>query len=179
MIKEHLHIEFLSFLQIAVKRIPIETVKRTAQNLPLEVVLMQMVGRDQSVPEETSSFSVELLDWSEQQQKLVLVMERPLPCSDLFDYIEERGCLQEQEAKVLLRQLVEGMIQVHTRGVLHRDLKPENLLVQTGAEGPLLRLMDFGCGCLIGEDSYTEFDGMDLKTFCRSWQNCGEALSSL
>ncbi|KAG9281920.1 serine/threonine-protein kinase pim-2-like [Astyanax mexicanus] len=51
------------------------------------------------------------------------------------------------------------MIQVHTRGVLHRDLKPENLLVQTGAEGPLLRLMDFGCGCLIGEDSYTEFDG--------------------
>ncbi|KAG9281875.1 serine/threonine-protein kinase pim-2-like [Astyanax mexicanus] len=37
------------------------------------------------------------------------------------------------------------------------------LLVQTGAEVPLLRFVDFGCGCLL-EDSYTQFDGTTKYT---------------
>ncbi|XP_022523548.2 serine/threonine-protein kinase pim-2-like [Astyanax mexicanus] len=37
------------------------------------------------------------------------------------------------------------------------------LLVQTGAEVPLLRFVDFGCGCLL-EDSYTQFDGTTQYT---------------
>ncbi|XP_072516452.1 serine/threonine-protein kinase pim-2-like [Salminus brasiliensis] len=121
-------------------------------DLPLEVALMQMAGGDQSA---SGGTPVELLDWFELQDEVVLVMERPLPCSDLFD----RGCLQEEEAKVLLRQLVEGVIGIHSRGVLHRDIKPENILIQTDPEGPRVRLLDFGCGCVLREGPYTEFSG--------------------
>lgn len=45
--------------------------------------------------------SVALLDSYVLRDELVLVMERPLPSMDLFDYILHRGGhLQEEEAKV-------------------------------------------------------------------------------
>ncbi|XP_072516441.1 serine/threonine-protein kinase pim-2-like [Salminus brasiliensis] len=143
-------------LPVAIKHIPSENVVHTTEDLPLEVALMQMAGGDQSA---SGGTPVELLDWFELQDEVVLVMERPLPCSDLFDYIMDRGCLQEEEAKVLLRQLVEGVIGIHSRGVLHRDIKPENILIQTDPEGPRVRLLDFGCGCVLREGPYTEFSG--------------------
>lgn len=45
--------------------------------------------------------AVTLLDWYYLDQVLILVMERPDPCMDLKDYIDEKGgSLEEHEAKV-------------------------------------------------------------------------------
>ncbi|XP_031416164.2 serine/threonine-protein kinase pim-2-like [Clupea harengus] len=114
----------------------------------------------ESGADSSSGACVQLLDWYNLGDELVLVMERPLPCLDLFDYIQERGGkLPEEEAKFLLKQLVGLMKKVHSKGVLHRDIKPENILVLTGNESLSLRLLDFGCGCILKNEPYTEFYG--------------------
>ncbi|XP_062340825.1 serine/threonine-protein kinase pim-3-like [Osmerus eperlanus] len=143
--------------------------------LPLEVVLLLIVGQggadmaEKARGEEVrgkarfggggdDQAAVELLDWYELDQELIIVLERPVPAVELFDYIQERGgYLPEDQAKIILRQLVEAMVNFHSWGVLHRDIKPENLLVETGSAVPRIRVLDFGCCCIIQEAPYTEF----------------------
>ncbi|XP_071395239.1 serine/threonine-protein kinase pim-2-like [Centroberyx affinis] len=112
-------------------------------SFPLEVLLLYKVGGEPGSPGQNAA--VTLLDHYELDQELILVMERPAPCMDLFDYVKESGgSLQEHEAKILLRQLVEAMLEIHGKGVTHGDIKFENLLVETGSRTPRLRLIDFG-----------------------------------
>merc|ERR1719266_2102281 len=61
-------------------------------------------------------------------------MERPEPCKDLFDFITEKGVLEEQLARNFFRQVV--------------DLKNFNL-----------KLIDFGSGAFSKNEPYTDFDG--------------------
>ncbi len=44
----------------------------------------------------------------------------------------------------LLAQLAEGVATLHAHGVVHRDLKPANVLVTVAADGPIVKITDFG-----------------------------------
>ncbi|XP_046871124.1 serine/threonine-protein kinase pim-3-like [Hypomesus transpacificus] len=171
-------------LPVAVKHVPIDkviyttvTLRGKLRQLPLEVVLLLIVGqggadmaekaRGEEVRGEArfgdGQAAVELLNWYKLDQELIIVLERPVPAVELFDYIQERGgCLPEDQAKIILRQVVEAMVNFHSWGVLHRDIKPENLLVETGSAVPRIRVLDFGCGCIIQEAPYTEFLGTKM-----------------
>lgn len=48
-----------------------------------------------------------------------------------------------QHRTILLR-ILDALAHAHARGVIHRDLKPENILLVSTAEGPRLKLADFG-----------------------------------
>ncbi|XP_071376014.1 serine/threonine-protein kinase pim-2-like [Centroberyx affinis] len=151
---------------VAIKHIPREKVFRTTviQNgktcdLPLEVVLLMKVAAGPGSVGQTAA--VALLDWYDLDQELILVLERPSPCMDLSDYLNASGgFLQEREAKILMRQLVDAFVEIHAKGVLHRDIKLENLLVET--DGPRFRVIDFGCGCILTEGNYTTCWGTRL-----------------
>ncbi|MBV8099298.1 MAG: serine/threonine protein kinase [Verrucomicrobia bacterium] len=65
------------------------------------------------------------------------------PLGNLADFIKRNGPLDKEQALRLVRQVTEGLEQLHGAGVQHRDLKPSNILVQS--EQPLeLALADFG-----------------------------------
>lgn len=67
-------------------------------NMSSEVAVMKKLAKD--LPEGRSPY-VTLLDWYDLGQKLILVMERPVPAEDLTEYISKKGgCLDESEAKV-------------------------------------------------------------------------------
>ena len=75
---------------------------------------------------------------------------------ELFDYLVEKGRIDEYEARIIFGQLCLAVGYVHDRGAVHRDLKLENVLLD---EHCRVKLSDFG---------FTrEFEkGTLLDTFC-------------
>ncbi|HEY3815721.1 MAG TPA: serine/threonine-protein kinase [Polyangiaceae bacterium] len=51
----------------------------------------------------------------------------------------------------VLRQIAEGLAEVHARGIVHRDLKPANVLVEETLSGPIGKIADFGVSMLLAE----------------------------
>jgi calcium/calmodulin-dependent protein kinase I len=60
---------------------------------------------------------------------------------ELFDKIISKGHFSEQEAAVVVTQLMEGIRYMHRKHIAHRDLKPENILVHGDDE---VKIADFG-----------------------------------
>ncbi|KAG8819403.1 hypothetical protein FRC19_009800 [Serendipita sp. 401] len=75
---------------------------------------------------------------------------------ELFDYLVEKGRIDEHEARLLFGQLCLAVAYCHDQGVVHRDLKLENVLLDDRTQ---IKLSDFG---------FTrEFErGTLLETFC-------------
>ena len=101
-----------------------------------------------------------LLDWFALPEGFLLVMERPSPCIDLFDFIHQQKCLDEPLARFLFRQLVRAVADCGERRVLHRDLKDENVLLELTSGR--VRLIDFGAATLLNRQRYTDFQGTRL-----------------
>lgn len=101
-----------------------------------------------------NSSTVSLLDWYDLQQEQVLVLERPIPAEDLFNYTEmSGGSLEEDTAKIILKQLVDGALELEKKDIFHRDIKVENVLIETDSDVPRVWLIDFGLSCFVKEGS--------------------------
>lgn len=121
--------------------------------IPLEIALLRQVCRGC-----TCRGIAQLLDYVEMAGCYVLVLERPEPCQDLFNFMQEgQGYLDEPIAKYMMQQLVRVLVHCHARGVVHRDLKPENILVQTATHR--IKLLDFGSASVLKEGRYTDVAG--------------------
>lgn len=56
---------------------------------------------------------------------------------DLFEVIDHDGPCSMGEARAILRKLLQGVFELHSRGCIHKDLKLENIMVdKSGASSP-------------------------------------------
>ncbi|KAF7708863.1 serine/threonine-protein kinase pim-1-like isoform X2 [Silurus meridionalis] len=120
--------------------------------LPTEVALMSIVNT-----EPFCSNILRILEWYDDLDNYIMILERPEPCEDLDQFRKRHGsCLPEFMARKLMFQLLKALKHCKSRGILHRDIKPENILVQTDTLN--IKLFDFGCGDLV-KDCYNTFAG--------------------
>ncbi|XP_068034853.1 serine/threonine-protein kinase pim-1-like, partial [Anomalospiza imberbis] len=158
---------------VAIKRVPRNRVRHWGElpdgtSAPLEVVLLAKVSSG-------CAGVIQLLEWLELPDSVVLVLERPERCQELSGFLAERRFLLEEEARGLFRQVLEAVRHCTSCGVLHRDIKPENILLDL-ATGQL-KLIDFGCGAFLQDTAYTQFAGEPCQGMLLgiSWPSRGAA----
>ncbi|KVI02454.1 Kinase associated domain 1 (KA1) [Cynara cardunculus var. scolymus] len=108
---------------------------------------------------------IRLYEVIETPSDIYVVMEY-VKSGELFDYIVEKGRLQEDEGRNFfqqtnigsLKQIISGVEYCHRNMVVHRDLKPENLLLDSKCN---VKIADFGLSNIMR-------DGHFLKTSCGS-----------
>lgn len=64
-----------------------------------------------------------------QRSRGFIVMEKINGKSVLTTVLEEEKPLSEEDAKVLIIQVIEGVKHMHSHGVIHRDLNPTNIFL--------------------------------------------------
>lgn len=71
-------------------------------------------------------------------KKLYLVLELGETC--LYDILKKKKFLSESLAALYIRQTINALLELHSKGIIHRDLKPENIILING----VVKLADFG-----------------------------------
>ena len=84
-----------------------------------------------------------------------------LPGKDLMTLYKEKKVSEPHIVLFLLRQILEGIRDIHRANVIHRDLKPQNILVDRSG---VLKIADFGLARALAEAAWTEPQGAVLGT---------------
>lgn len=65
-----------------------------------------------------------------------------LPGKDLMTLFKEKKVNEPNIVTFLLRQILEGLRDIHKANIIHRDLKPQNILINLTNLKPFI--IDFG-----------------------------------
>jgi len=127
----------------------LEWCSHQGRRVPLELKLLHSVQSVHGV--------IKLLDFYEKSDSFIYVLEKPSHSKDLFDFITDKGSLEEQLAKNFFKQITDTVIACHKKGVVHRDIKDENVIIDL--KSGKCSLIDFGSGAVLKDEVYTDFDG--------------------
>nr|XP_012802854.2 sperm motility kinase Z-like [Jaculus jaculus] len=118
----------LTGVQVAIKILN----KRLARGL-------RIAGEADILPSITHPNIVKLFQLVETEENLYLVLEYcPV---QLLEHVYSKGCLQEEEARGIFRQVVDALAYCHDQGIAHLDIKPDNVMLD---ESGKVTLIDFG-----------------------------------
>lgn len=65
-----------------------------------------------------------------------------MPGSTISKLLYNLGPMPESMVKLYLRQIISGLVYLHSLNILHRDIKGSNILIDAGG---VVKLSDFGC----------------------------------
>ncbi|KAJ6741697.1 CDPK-RELATED KINASE 1 [Salix viminalis] len=95
---------------------------------------------------------VQFYDAYEDEDNVYVVMEL-CEGGELLDRILSRGGkYSEEDAKIVMVQILSVVAYCHLQGVVHRDLKPENFLFTTKEDNSPLKAIDFGLSDYVKPD---------------------------
>jgi protein-serine/threonine kinase len=138
------------------RRILVDTWTRDRKlgTVPLEIHVLDYLRRDGL----RHPNIVEMTDFFEDDVNYYIEMlPHGLPGMDLFDYIELRVNMQEDECRSIFVQVARAIHHLHTKAlVVHRDIKDENVVLD--GEGNI-KLIDFGSAAYTKNGPFDVFVG--------------------
>ncbi|KPI44294.1 Serine/threonine-protein kinase ppk6 [Cyphellophora attinorum] len=127
---------------------------RRLGTVPLEIHVMDYLRRDGF----RHPNIVEMIDFFEDNVNYYIEMlPHGIPGMDLFDYIELRSDMAEDECRSIFRQVASAIHHLHIKAaVVHRDIKDENVVLD--GEGKI-KLIDFGSAAYLKNGPFDVFVG--------------------
>ncbi len=85
---------------------------------------------------------------------------------EMFDHLVSQGAYSEADAARLVREVASALAFLHGGpGLVHCDLKPENLMLSSlNPSDAVIKLIDFGCAVVIGDECEDTNDGRTKST---------------
>lgn len=121
-------------IQFALKTLELKQSDRENQDLKNELKIMAQLDHPNIV---------RLVETYYTKDCVHLIMEL-CPGGELFDRLLERRRYHEDQARDLIRKVLNVVRFCHDRGIVHRDLKLENILFDSRGEGAEVKICDFG-----------------------------------
>jgi predicted Ser/Thr protein kinase len=100
----------------------------------------------------SSSNVIRIHDLGEARPGLLYLSMEYFAGRTLADLIAQRGIVPLDDARDILKQIVNGLEAAHQAGVIHRDLKPSNVLI---GERGAVKIIDFGLATTAMGDGLT------------------------
>lgn len=138
------------------KRILVDTWTRDRKlgTVPLEIHVLNFLRRDDLKHPNI----VEMEDFFEDDVNYYIEMvPHGLPGMDLFDYIELRSNMEEDECRSIFVQVARAIHHLHIKAkVVHRDVKDENVVLDGDGH---IKLIDFGSAAYVKNGPFDVFVG--------------------
>jgi protein-serine/threonine kinase len=150
------HVKKMVIKYVTKRRILVDTWTRDRRlgTVPLEIHVMDFLRK----PELRHPNIVEMVDFFEDDINYYIEMlPHGIPGMDLFDYIELRANMAENEVRSIFGQVVEAIWHLHEQcGVVHRDIKDENVVLDGAGN---VKLIDFGSAAYVKSGPFEVFVG--------------------
>lgn len=111
---------------------------------------------------------VKIIDVYQSSRFVYIILELAMG-GELLQSVMEHGSYNEDDARYVFKQILQGVAHLHKNGIVHRDLKPENILLaeplETARDGSVLfsnvvvKITDFGLATIVGRQEM-------MKTLC-------------
>jgi serine/threonine-protein kinase len=105
-------------------------------------VLAQIGNQNEQIPDLFAYFEITVKGWqSEQQEQFFYLVQEYIDGQNLEEELAQKSHFTEEEALLLLREILKVLKFVHNEGIIHRDIKPSNIMRDRLGK---LYLLDFG-----------------------------------
>lgn len=102
-----------------------------------EIKVLRILGSHNSI--------IQLIDVDERVERdFIRVVTELAEGGELYDRIRQIGFFVEDEARLIIWNLVDAVAYIHSKGIMHRDLKPENILMVSPHSDTDIKISDFG-----------------------------------
>jgi len=103
-----------------------------------EIEIMQILGNHPGI--------VTLIDVDESLENTIRIVMDLCQGGELYDAIQDAplGHFSEPDAKATIKNILEAVDYIHSKGIMHRDLKPENILLASKLDPTDVKISDFG-----------------------------------
>jgi len=137
-----LGIHILTGKKVAIKIIE----KSIMKNASIRAKILQEVYILQNVKHANI---IRLLEVFEENEQLFIVMEYASN-GDLLKHLKNKGRMNEKNAKIIFKQIVYGLGNIHSKNILHRDIKLDNILLDSENN---VKICDFGVSKILTKNT--------------------------
>eukprot|EP00439_Symbiodinium_sp_Y106_P030000 s6010_g3.t1 len=110
--------------------------KASYSRIEEEIAIMKAINQHASI--------IRLIDMDESTPNTIRLVLELCEGGELYDRIQQKRFYSEADTKLLVKNLLEAVEFIHSKGIMHRDLKPENILLVSKVSNTDIKVSDFG-----------------------------------